>query len=235
MDLIRKKIVSLPSYNGVARDIQQSLFIMGLASLRGNKVGKAIMYFEASWEINPQDRAVLEILALTYSLAGLFQKAAAHYIELISKDPEKINYWLELGDCFLQLKDHNKALSIFEQGLIINPGSYQLLRSMGQCYLELKQPEKAALLFEQALDNHKTDAMSRIFVAGIYSDLNKNTKVIEVLDGLLSNQHTAKSYWLLSLSYKRIKNWEQCQSYAEKCIQKSLHSMWGKIKEVALY
>lgn len=99
----------------------------------------------------PNSVLLLMDRAMLYQEAGSPGLAIQDLRAAISLDPRKIEAYQSLAGLHVALKDPNKALSVFDEGLKNNPESVVLMINQGQIYGALGKAQDANQLYERAI------------------------------------------------------------------------------------
>ncbi len=74
---------------------------------------------------------------------GAFEKAAKLYMKILEQEPDHVITWLNLGNVYAAVMEHEKAEAMYRRTLQINPhyvfGAYALAR----LYIQTNRPEAA--------------------------------------------------------------------------------------------
>ncbi len=116
---------------------------------------KAITKLEQAREAGVSDemRIHLEIyLGSAYLESDLPELAMESYEFLCEKEPEKVEYWVNLGICHRKLGDYEAAREMYEVALDIAPEDAELNSSLGSLYLLEDNPMLAIEYFKKAIE-----------------------------------------------------------------------------------
>ena len=141
-----------------SKDIYEYL---GLAYSKLDMSDHAVENFEKSLEVNPSDLLVLT-LAQEYIKAGNMEKAGYYIDKAGSADNAvlKEKRLILQGQCYLGLKEYDKALESFSKVLDLNPGSADAYYYTGEVYEAKGDLQKAKAQWRKAYnlnpDHHKS-------------------------------------------------------------------------------
>ena len=141
-----------------SKDIYEYL---GLAYSKLDMSDHAVENFEKSLEVNPSDVLVLT-LAQEYIKAGNMEKAGYYIDKAGSADNAvlKEKRLILQGQCYLGLKEYDKALESFSKVLDLNPGSADAYYYTGEVYEAKGDLQKAKAQWRKAYnlnpDHHKS-------------------------------------------------------------------------------
>ncbi len=99
----------------------------------------------------PNSVLLLMDRAMLYQEVGNPGLAVQDLRAAISLDPQNIEAYQSLAGLHVALKDPDKALSVFDQGLKNNPESVVLMINQGQIYGAMGRPQGAIRLYERAI------------------------------------------------------------------------------------
>lgn len=99
----------------------------------------------------PNSVLLLMDRAILYQEAGNPGLAIQDLRAAISLDPGNIEAYQSLAGLHVALKDPDKALSVFDEGLKNNPESVVLMINQGQIYGAMGKPQDANQLYERAI------------------------------------------------------------------------------------
>lgn len=129
-------------------------FYLGLCLLDMEKPERAIAHLESAMRLNPPHQDIPSVCSYT----GVCLKELGDYdkaIEILEKgiavDNEREDIYNLMGFCHFMLKEHERAISCFEQVIKLNPSSAIDHASIGSNYRELGNFEKAVAYYELAL------------------------------------------------------------------------------------
>ena len=128
----------------------------------------------------PKSVLLLMDRAMLYQEAGNPGLAIQDLRDVVSLDPQNIEAYQSLAGLHVALKDPDKALSVFEQGLKNNPESVVLMINQGQVYGALGRPEDANRLYiraisvlEKELDKNPNDVTLLVNKGAIYHSMRR--------------------------------------------------------------
>lgn len=105
---------------------------MGLVSYGLKKFDKAVEMFSRTLDISPQHRNALFNLAMTYKQVSNCSAAAKYFNMLLTMLPDHLRATLELGDCYMRMKEREKARDIYEEVLRKDPANKLALTNLGK-------------------------------------------------------------------------------------------------------
>ena len=87
--------------------------------------------------------AVLFFLGETFQLQGDYEQALSYYKKCYKQTQEKYLVLLYMGNCYIELKQHENAQKAFEQAVFINSKSFTPYYKLGLIQLQVAQHKKA--------------------------------------------------------------------------------------------
>jgi len=111
---------------------------------RGAMFDSARVYFKRSFEIDPTDEFNTDMFALVSAIAGRFDDAALGYEQLTQLQPTNPDHWLNLGDCYLGLKEFDKSITAYEKVVELNPENKAIWQQLASLYNNQGMRDKEA-------------------------------------------------------------------------------------------
>lgn len=106
----------------------------GIAYLDNYKYKQAIVDFDASIKLDPDDATVFYNRGLAYDRLDKLDLAIADYTTAISKNPENANYYLNRGNVLIDQGKHTEAIADFDRALKLAPKNHMALADRGIAY-----------------------------------------------------------------------------------------------------
>jgi Flp pilus assembly protein TadD len=131
-------------------DLWQSHHFLGLAYSSQEKYDKAVVEFKQALKLKPQDRPVLNNLAVTYCLQGRYEEAEPILRTLADSSNNK-KIFNNLAVVYVHLERYAEALSAFKKGAASEAAAYY---NMGVEYMSHEMFPEAIGSFEQAIALH---------------------------------------------------------------------------------
>jgi tetratricopeptide (TPR) repeat protein len=130
--------------------------------------GGVIPYYPAPWPGTAEDllyEAVAQVTQQANLKAGLPQLAG----EIAKQHPSRPEFYVELGEAWLNAGNPRNAQSAFEQALTRTPRMAIAVLDLAEALTQLKQPERAAKLLEaELLKKDTSDDPLLWYQAGMY-------------------------------------------------------------------
>ncbi len=122
----------------------------GLAYLELKKYKHAYKCFLKAKELNLAERIYWHNLGYAMQLLRKYRDAILNYEKANEINPTFLSY-NNMGNCYVKLKQFDKALQCFEQASALDPESFWVLNNIGNSYYNQKNFAKASEYFQKAL------------------------------------------------------------------------------------
>ncbi len=193
------------------------IYRAGDASLQAGDTQEAMEYFELANELNPDRYEPLIRLKDIYQ-KELKDDAKAEEIllSLIAKDPENLDYVLEIGAFYFNQKDYTKSVKYFAQARQMAPANIDNLLNLSFSYYELKDYDKALEVTQQALnlDPGNPDILQNARDVAFMAD-NKDLTV-QYLKQLIDRRSTDADFADICRILYEQEKYEELITYAQK-------------------
>jgi tetratricopeptide (TPR) repeat protein len=101
-------------------------------------------YFKRVFDLKPDDAFAAEEYGVVAAIRGTYGEAAVAFTRLTELDPERSENWTWLGDCYLNLKQFEKAIPAYEKVVELDPSSREIWERLRDLYAETGDKAKAA-------------------------------------------------------------------------------------------
>ena len=101
-------------------------------------------YFKRVFDLKPDDAFAAEEYGVVEAIRGNYADAAVAFERLTTLDPERAENWTWLGDCYLNLKQFDKAIPAYEKVVELDPTSRDIWERLRDLYTETGDKTKAA-------------------------------------------------------------------------------------------
>jgi tetratricopeptide (TPR) repeat protein len=118
---------------------------------------RAIWDYDAMLRINPNDASALGNRGYAYALRGNDDKAIADVIAALGIDPNNLLY-LNLGARYLQWKEYDQSIALYNAVLRVKPNDYYALYYRGRAYLDKGDYDRAIAEYNQYIRFNPNDA-----------------------------------------------------------------------------
>lgn len=156
-------------------DNPQIAYQLGTVLADQKKYGDSVAYFRKAVEVMPNFAKAWFRLGLSQQAEKDFPMAVESYMKAINSDPDMKMaeddpggaHYHALGDVYNQFGFYDKALKVYENGLLNNPDVPRLLVGKGVAQMQLERYDEAAASFNEALstDPSLTTATFNLAVA----------------------------------------------------------------------
>lgn len=196
------------------------IYRAGDLKLEDSQTREAMEIFELAHELNP------ERFEPMIRLKDIYQKefednerAEEILLALIEQDPDNLDYNLETGAFFYNIKDYNKAAMYFEKVSVLAPANLNNLQNLAFAYYEISQYEKALSVIQKALDLSTTDPDLLESAAEIADKSGKQELKVQYLKQLIEIRHITDDYAVLVSTLNQLEKYQDMIEYAQKWYQ----------------
>lgn len=112
-------------------------------SLQNASLDSSAYYYCRAAELDPDDAIALEQCAVVTMILGKYEDASVKYKKLTKVSPHIFDFWVNLGDCFIQMQQFKDAVEPYEKALEIDPADIKLWEVLLSIYETQGLPEKA--------------------------------------------------------------------------------------------
>lgn len=161
-------------------------YIKGLSLQRLNRENEAMVFFDKTIELNPNDAGILSTVALAYDNQGNFSKSTEIYEKALKIDPQNAlilnNYAYNLSE---RGENLDKALSMAKIAVEKEPNNSSYLDTIGWIYFKLKNYKLAKKNIEKSLSVNPNSAVVLEHLGDVYNAMKDSVNALK--------------YWKLSL------------------------------------
>lgn len=161
-------------------------------------------------------------LAVSYEMKD-YKGSAEALIQLITKVPEKPDYWKQLSSVMYEMKSQEEAVAVLalaeRQGLLQKPGDIKNLASL---YMVLESPYKAGSLMERAIAKNilPADEANLGSLSDAWINARESEKAEAVLKKLAGMAEKGDYYYKLGAMYGDNERWKDSKAMLEKALEK---------------
>jgi tetratricopeptide (TPR) repeat protein len=202
-----------PTRRGIAREI-------GLACYRNGEFLKAVASFKKALEEDPGDNEAVQLMGLSYYLAGRPAEAITPL--------EKVQTWFPsanvdasyiLGTCYIQTKDYPSARKAFGKMFAVPPDSAASYLFTARMLLRNDYDPVAEEYAKKAVELDPKLPRVHLLLGELYLYKSRLPEAIEQFQKELQlNPGDAAVYYKLADAYSRLQKYEE----AEKLLQRSI-------------
>jgi len=134
---------------------------------------RARRLLERVLENAPGRVAALDLLGLVHMKSGASSQAASVYGRALEENPREPHRWRRAVDASLAAGRTAEAAQRADEGLLLFPGDYTLLRTAGMARLRNGEPKRAEHRFEEALGQAEEASLSSEVRAALLAQLGR--------------------------------------------------------------
>ncbi|HEX5706260.1 MAG TPA: tetratricopeptide repeat-containing serine protease family protein, partial [Pyrinomonadaceae bacterium] len=119
---------------------------------------------------------------------GNYDSALSHFENAVSKNPNRVEAWIQVGFCKVKQGKNNDAIRAFQQALKLRPNSYEAHNKLGDAYYYSGQFYKAIDSFKRAVELRPDMAEAHYNLAVTYMEIgdrasaNAESNLLKTLD-----------------------------------------------------
>ena len=142
---------------------------------------------------------------------------------LLSRYPDQLQYWQQLGQTYAQMGDNSKALAVYalmyHQGMIKQPQDYLTLASL---YVQNNVPFQAAQLLQEGLQNGVLPANDANYtlLASVWQDAGDTERAVAALGEAAKVSRSGDAYLAQAQIYAARHEWLSVIDTAKKALSK---------------
>ena len=170
----------------------------------------------------PKEQWLQMKLAINYELKE-FKACAEALVQLISKVPEKSDYWKQLSSVLYEMKDDAQSVAVLaladRQGFIQKPNE---IKNLYNVYMMLELPYKAGTLLQEAIDKNRVPGSEENLdlIANAWINAHESQRAETTLKKLAAMSEKGDYYYKLGAMYGDNEQWQSSKEMLEKAIQK---------------
>ncbi len=111
--------------------------------LQNSSLDSSAHYFCIASELDENDLIALEQCAVVTMILGHYEEAATKFKRLTEMSPQIFDFWINMGDCYIQLQKFKEAVEPYEKAAEIDPSDIKLWEVLLSLYETQGFPEKA--------------------------------------------------------------------------------------------
>lgn len=112
-------------------------------TLQNSALDSSAHYYCHAAELDENDAVALEQCAVVTMILGNYEDASEKFKKLTEISPQIFDFWVNLGDCYIQLRQFTDAIEPYVKALEIDPGDIKLWEVLLSIYETQGFPEKA--------------------------------------------------------------------------------------------
>jgi tetratricopeptide (TPR) repeat protein len=112
-------------------------------SLQNASLDSSAFYYCYAAKADTNDAVALEQCAVVTMILGNYEDASMQFKKLTEMSPQVFDFWVNLGDCLIQLRQFKDAIEPYEKALEIDPNDVKLWEVLLSLYETQGFPDKA--------------------------------------------------------------------------------------------
>ncbi|SYZ74147.1 hypothetical protein TRIP_C60417 [Candidatus Zixiibacteriota bacterium] len=111
--------------------------------LRDTYLDSSAYYLKTAHRLEPDNGQILEQLAVVLFARANFTDALEAFKKLTELEPNRKEYWISVGDIYIQLQKFKEAIPPYEKATELDPGDIKLWEVLKDLYTNNNMPDKA--------------------------------------------------------------------------------------------
>ncbi len=111
-------------------------------TLQNTSLDSSAHYFCIAADLDENDLIALEQCAVVTMILGKYEDAAVKFKKLTEMSPQVFDFWVNMGDCHIQLQQFKEAVEPYEKAVEIDPFDIKLWEVLLSLYETQGFPEK---------------------------------------------------------------------------------------------
>ncbi|HEX2586377.1 MAG TPA: tetratricopeptide repeat protein, partial [Steroidobacteraceae bacterium] len=170
----------------------------------------------------PKEQWLQMKLAINYELKD-YKACAEALVQLITKVPDKSDYWKQLSSVLYEMKDDAQSVAVLaladRLGFVQKPNE---IKNLYNVYMMLEVPYKAGTLMQDAIDKNRIPASEENLdlIANAWINAHESQRAENTLKKLAAMSEKGDYYYKLGAMYGDNEQWQPSKEMLEKAIQK---------------
>lgn len=228
---ILKQLLNLNQHNA------EVYFYLGKLQLAGNKIRKAIRYYDSALALTNFDERPGMLYMITDDMMDKGEyKAAVHYLnQILEIDSLDFEALIDLGNCYKELHQFDKAVEVFNNYLDIDPFNEMIWGQLAVIHENRLDFEAAKNAYEFAVAIEPEYTAAYFGLALIYSREGAYEKTVQHLEQLIQyDQKNVHAFFYLAEAQYQLGNKEAAMTNYEKtlAIDPEFADAWFGIGEI---
>jgi protein O-mannosyl-transferase len=188
-------------------------------------IPKAMEYYQAAMDINPNDPTSNYNLGIVLLKAGRFDEAVVPLVKAVQKFSSDEQLYIGLGFAYAQQGRIDEAIGNFRKALEINPDS-EAKKNIQALQLRRQGLDGTIAALEKRIEENPQDAKALHDIAVACSLKGKLDSSLSYLNRLIEIQpDNPNNYYDIACVYARMNMQDESVSWLKKAIQKGFHNM----------
>ena len=111
-------------------------------ALQNASLDSSAQYYCKAADLDENDLIALEQCAVVTMILGKYEEAATKFKKLTEMSPRVFDFWINMGDCYIQLQKFKEAVEPYEKAVEIDPSDIKLWEVLLSLYETQGFPEK---------------------------------------------------------------------------------------------
>jgi len=145
LDIGQYYLIKSQNYADTVRQLSQAGDDTGAEkynNMKNNSLDSSIAYFERTIACDSTNTLALEQGAIVNMIRGNFDDACPKFEQLTILIPGEKDFWLSLGDCYVQQGNFEQAIEPYEKYLELDPSDCDVWEQLESLYKSHKMPDK---------------------------------------------------------------------------------------------
>jgi len=169
--------------------------------------------------------------AVNLASSGRLEEAKKAFEEILLEDPKNADVLYNLGMCFSDLGQPDKAITLLKKSIEYNPRHSNSYVALGYAYTKMGDGESAERYFFAALELDPDNSYAMRNLGGLFGKSGDMKKSLYYLDKAYKvNPSDANTVYGLGYCYQQLKDYEKADQYYRKVLAMDASS---SLKELA--
>ncbi len=112
-------------------------------AVKNRTLDTCAFYLNQAVLLAPGNKVALEMGGTVDMISGNFEGAAGKFMKLTELEPNNKDFWLNLGDCYVQMQQFDKAMEPYEKVVELAPGNCDVWKTLESIYRTKNLTDKA--------------------------------------------------------------------------------------------
>jgi len=169
--------------------------------------------------------------AVNLASSGRLEEAKTVFEEILLEDPKNADILYNLGMCFTDLDQPDKAIIALKKSIDYNPEHSNSYVALGYAYAKLGDSESAKKYLLRAIELDPDNSYAMRNLGGVFGKGGDTEKSLYYLDKAYKiNPSDANTVYGLGYCYHQLKNYQKADQYYRKVLEMDASS---NVKELA--
>ncbi|HCM15746.1 MAG: tetratricopeptide repeat protein [Candidatus Cloacimonadales bacterium] len=196
------------------------IYRAGDAAVTAGNTQEAMEIFELAHELNPERyEPMIRLKDIYQKELKDDAKAEEILLSLIEQDPDNLDYFLETGAFYFNMKNYSEAVKFFEKARVKAPANTDNLMNLSYAYYEMENYTKALESIQAALDLKPGDEDIIQNAKDIAFRTDNKELTVRYLKQLINLRSNQNDYAQLCMILNDLEQYEDMVSYAQAWYQ----------------